>query len=222
MRRRKTRAAKAIPLIRGRSSLTRRHRPKVRTRKWAKSIKVKECWIGGSRSRSMATLLPSFQKLKDVIERTFTVQPGFVLERETLFAGIDEDTEPVNDERANYLWDGKSKLAFYKAKSYSDGSSVGLEDISLQVASAPYVRCKILVNKKTWNQSHRFRCLYSIITQHGNRNCMNDNFSAIFSATRNSSGGLQACLVFVGKYSRKHLQVMTVATDKFIVWLDSI
>lgn len=170
----------------------------------------------------MATVLPPFQTLRDIIVRTFTFPPGFVPERETLFVGIDEDTEPVNDERANYLWDGKSKLAFYTAKSYSDGSSVGVEEISLQLASAPHVKCKIFINKQAWNESNQFTCVFSIITQHGNRNCMNNNYSAVFSASRTSSCGLEPTLVFVGKYSREYLQDLTVASNMFIAWLDSI
>ena len=94
----------------------------------------------------MVTRLPPFQELQKVIAETFRFEPDFVPEIETVFAGLD-DEEPIRDERANYLWHGKSTLAFYKAKRYSDGSTVGVEKISLQVASAPYVRCKIMLQQ---------------------------------------------------------------------------
>ena len=134
----------------------------------------------------MVTRLPPFQELQKIIARTFRLEPGFVPQKETLFAGLD-DTEPILDERANYLWDGKSKLAFYKAKRYSDGSTVGVEQISLQVASAPYVKCKILLNKQAWDALGQFRCFLNMVTQHGDRECLNDNFSAIFVASRHPS-----------------------------------
>lgn len=96
--------------------------------------------------------MPSFQRLRELI----------VPKTETLFVGLDEDAEPLHDKRTNYLWDGKSKLAFYQARSYSDGSAVGLEDISLQVASVPFVKCKVVLNKQTWNESGQFRCFSAV------------------------------------------------------------
>ena len=169
----------------------------------------------------MVKRLPPFQELQKVIARTFRFEPGFVLEIESVFAGLD-DTEPIRDERANYLWDGKSKLAFYKAKRYSDGSTVGVEEISLQVASAPYVRCKIMLNQQAWDSLGQFRCVFSIVSQHEDRECLNDNFSAVFVASKHPSRGFEPTLTFAGKYSREHLQDLTEAGRKFTAWLNSL
>ena len=201
--------------------MTRKHRSS--TRKSAKSIRAtRGVWVGGSRTPSMASTLPPFQKLKEVIARTFTFEPGFVPKRETIFVGLDEDTEPILDERANYVWDGKSKLAFYKAKSYSDGTAVGVDDISLQVASAPFVKCKILVNKQAWNELGQFRCCFGSVTQRGHRDCLNNNYSATFTASRHPSSGVQPKLVFVGKYSEEYLQDLLKGSRQFTTWLNSI
>ena len=128
----------------------------------------------------------------------------------------------MHDERANYLWDGKSKLAFYNAKSYSDMTAVGVDDIFLQVASAPFVKCKIHVNKQACNELGQFRCCFSVITQRGYRACLNNNFSATFVASKHPSSGLEPTLMFVGKYSKEHLQDLTQGGKQFIAWLNSI
>lgn len=107
--------------------------------------------------------LPSFETLKEVLTRTFTLVPAFVPERETLFIGLDEDSEPIHDQRLNYTWDGKSKLALFSARRYSDGSVVNDDDISLQVASSQSVRFKICIHKRTWDEGGQFRCCFSII-----------------------------------------------------------
>ena len=132
---------------------------------------------------------------------------------ETLFVGLDEDAEPLHDKRTNYLWDGKSKLAFYQARSYSDGSAVG---------SVPFVKCKVVLNKQTWNESNQFRCFFGCVTQHGRRNCVNDNFSATFAVSRHPLRGLEPTLVFVGKYSKEYLQGLTEGGSQFTEWLDSM
>ena len=170
----------------------------------------------------MAAALPSFHMLRELIAKNFTQEPGFVPKRETLFVGLDEDTEPLHDQRTNYLWDGKSKLAFYQARSYSDGSAVRLEEISLQVASAPFVKCKVVLDKHAWNESGQFQCFYSLVTQHGRRDCLNDNFSATFTVSRHPLRGLEPTLVFVGKFSKEHLQGLKEGGSRFTAWLDSM
>jgi len=195
------------------------------SRKSIKSIRVKGgLLIDGSKDSDMSDVpqLPSFNVLKKVIASNFTLVPPFVPEKESLFIGLDEDREPISDERVNYVWDGKSKLAFFRAKTYSDGTVVGEKDMVMHVASPTAVKCNVYVSKQNWNELGQFRCCFSIKTMFEGRDCLNDNFSAIFMASRNSSSRFEPEVVFVGKYSKEYLRELTDSAIKFISWLNSI
>ena len=194
----------------------------LQTVKSAKSIKGGRLDLMENSGSSEMSSLPSFHMLKTILARTFTLVPTFLPEKETLFLGLDEESEQIDAKRLNYTWDGKSKLAVFSARYYSDGTITEDDFISMQVASNPFVKCKVCINQQIWDEKGHFSCHFSLKTRYAGRDCLNDNFSAVFVAQKTLVPRLEPVLVFIGNQSLNHLQGLTDSAEKFTDWLNSV